>query len=679
MSDHSRAEVLVVDDDRLMRTFVSDALDVRGFAVMVATNGKEAVELLKTRDVDVVVCDMVMPELDGLGVLEWVQANSSSTEVVMLTGHADMETALSCLRRGAFDLVRKEKEMPQLVPTVERAVERRHLREARSLQSASHLIFTTEERQDLPERIVEVATKVMDADDASLMLPDVNGQLYVAFSNILPSQVQNATRVNLGERIAGRAAADRAPLLLHGPLDEDLRFPEIDDVARDIFTSIVYPLFSGDELLGVLNLNRVGDGHRPFRDHDIERAALLASQIVLALENQRLIRRVTATDKFTAVGQLSTAIAHEINNPITFVLSSVEFVLEQLRPLLDQGKRITPDDCFRALGGPDGAAEMCEALADAREGATRIRDVVRDLRNMVRANPSDREPFDLNGSIHAALRIAAAELRPVARTSLELGPDLVVIGCRGTMSQVFVNLFMNAAYALKDAPRGFGEMSIRSRREGTSAVVEVVDNGPGIPPEQLARIFEPFFTTKPVGVGTGLGLPMCREIIEWHGGEMRVHSSLDDGTVFTLSLPAIGIDGFSDARPSLPRTAAERSAHRVLVVDDEEAIGRAFTRLLPECEVVAVTSGASALEILATDREFVAILCDVVMPEMSGIELHAELEKLDPSLAARMVFITGSVGYADVRDFAETKGTPVLEKPVNMDNVRVLLDQRAGN
>ena len=209
-------DVLVVDDDRLFLEMVGDILRDTGHSVEQASSGQEACQKIDSHDYDAVVCDLIMPEIDGLGVLAHVREKSPDTEVIILTGKADLDSAISCLRLGAIDIVRKEQEMPELVLAVDRAIERRRLRIVSALHEVSNLIFASEDRVDLPERIVNVATQVMDADDASLMLVDVNNELYLAYSNGLPKHMQLSQRTLLGEGISGRIAKQREPVIIQG-------------------------------------------------------------------------------------------------------------------------------------------------------------------------------------------------------------------------------------------------------------------------------------------------------------------------------------------------------------------------------------------------------------------------------------------------------------------------------
>jgi CheY-like chemotaxis protein len=213
-------------------------------------------------------------------------------------------------------------------------------------------------------------------------------------------------------------------------------------------------------------------------------------------------------------------------------------------------------------------------------------------------------------------------------------------------------------------------------------VAEVADNGPGIAGDLLGRIFDPFFTTKPVGVGTGLGLPICRGIVQTHGGEITVDSKLGAGAVFTLTFPA------SKLSPIMPRksdrlpaeTGAIHARGRVLVVDDETVVAHTLKVLLQgEHDLVVAQSGAEALELLQIDSEtsppYDAILCDLMMPGMTGMELFEVLRREHPALAGRVVFMTGGVSMMRVSEFLESVPNAKFEKPFDIAELRRCLQR----
>lgn len=529
-SKSAGASILVADDESEARDYFRDALTRAGHSVTTTENGATAIEELRRADYDVIISDVNMPEVDGLGLLAAVKERSADTEVIMATGFGTMDTAIKALRLGAFDFIVKPLERCTLLAAVERAIEHRALHSTAALFQASQVIFANRDPQRLPEVIVETAMKVMGADDVSLMLLDADDKLYIACSHGLAPEIRSQVRIAVGERVAGRVAASRRPLLLPGRLAEHALTADLTPL-QDVGSSIIHPLVAGERLVGVLNLSRARN-RRPFGSRDFERAAVIASQILLALENVQLIRRLVGADRLVALGQLAAGVAHEIRNPLSCVVANHAHLADRIEQL---GAR---------------SDELREVLADLDHATARILDIVRDLATLGRSDETTPPiRFDVKDALSSALRICAARLRDRATVELDLASGLCVVGNPGRLSQVFVNLLLNAADAFADK-LGKHEIAVSARLQGERVIVAVADNGSGIAPEHLGRIFEPFFTTKRPGAGTGLGLPISRDIVARHGGEMRVESTLGVGTTFSILLPAAaaGSEATSDDR-----------------------------------------------------------------------------------------------------------------------------------
>jgi len=255
-----------------------------------------------------------------------------------------------------------------------------------------------------------------------------------------------------------------------------------------------------------------------------------------------------ASERLASIGQLAASVAHEINNPVSFVLASHRFLQKRIKTLggLAAVMANEPPDspvvqAWTRLHGDRLLTDMVQATDDLAEGAERIRDIVFDLRGLGHTEEA-QIPVDLNDAIRSALRVAATEIRDHASLVTELGPDVSIVGSSGRLSQVFLNLLVNAAQAVSERPGGRGAIIVATRRQGREVIAEVSNNGPPIRAEHLARIFEPFFTTKNPGLGTGLGLSISREIVRRHRGEIRVESSAERGTRFTVVLPVAAPD-----------------------------------------------------------------------------------------------------------------------------------------
>jgi PAS domain S-box-containing protein len=372
-------------------------------------------------------------------------------------------------------------------------------------------------------------------------------------------------------------------------------------------------------------------------------------------ERKRLEAQLVLADRMASVGTLAAGVAHEINNPLAFILANLEFALGELR-------RLAPD------------AEVGRALSEARDGALRVREIVRDLKAFSRADAEAQETVDLRRVLQSALGLAQNEIRHRARLEVDVGDVPPVRGSEHRLGQVLLNLLINAAQAIPEGRASDNAVSvaIATAADGRASI-EITDTGSGIAPEVLPRIFDPFFTTKPVGVGTGLGLSICHGIVSGLGGEIQVESTPGKGSTFRVLLAA--------ASPERRPLGAERSAAgapgrrgRILVVDDEPLVGRAVSRILAQHEVVTRTSARAALADVASGAGgFDLVLCDLMMPEMTGMELHARLREIAPALADRTVFLTGGAFTAGAREFLGRVPNERVEKPFEPEALRAVV------
>jgi len=421
-------------------------------------------------------------------------------------------------------------------------------------------------------------------------------------------------------------------------------------------------------------------------------------------ESRRMEERLRLSDRMAGVGTLADGVAHEINNPLTYVIGNLQFVLERLEPLLEGAEGETvPVTTLESLA---------EALRDASEGAGRMRHIVRDLKTFSRGDEETTRALDVRPVLESALSVCFNEVRHRARVRRELGEVARVVANEARLGQVFLNLLVNAAQAIPDGQVEQNEMALRTfADEKGRVVVEVADTGCGIAPEHLERLFDPFFTTKPVGVGTGLGLSICHGIVSALGGDIQVESQLGKGTRVRVVLPAEAPQGEvlpanapqGEVLPAnapqgevLPAVAQQvkvlparevasvpppsRQA-RLLVVDDEPLVARGVKRLLEgECSAESTSSAREALERLSKGERFDLLLCDVMMPEMSGEAFFHQLGQVAPDQCERVVFITGGAFTTEARAFLERlpPGRCVF-KPLAAEVLRALVrEQLAG-
>jgi len=281
----------------------------------------------------------------------------------------------------------------------------------------------------------------------------------------------------------------------------------------------------------------------------------------------------------------------------------------------------------------------------------------------------------------ASINLAWNEIRHRARLVKEYGDVPPVLANEARLGQVFLNILVNAAQALEVGDAAQNVIRVRATTEGEGqVVVQVSDTGPGISPEILDRIFDPFFTTKPVGLGTGLGLWICQGIVTSLGGQITAESRPGEGATFRVVLPsATSVEQVATPEATARSVAPDPRRLELLVVDDEIAIGRTLAiALADEFEVATATSGRAALAVLAGEQRFDVVLCDLMMPDVSGMDVHERVAWERPELAQRFVFVTGGAFTERARKFVDEVGLPVIEKPFDLTKLPALLRERAA-
>ncbi len=389
-------------------------------------------------------------------------------------------------------------------------------------------------------------------------------------------------------------------------------------------------------------------------------------------ERNKLQSQLMVSDRMASIGTLAAGVAHEINNPLAAVVANLDFIAESLGESAPHG----PDQVTPAHGPDWLRNEIRAPLADAQEAARRMRFLVRDLKVFSRASgDAPTGPVDVEALMDASLRMADNEIRHRARVVRHYGGVPSVQARAERLGQVFLNLLVNAAQALPDGHAEHNSIRVSTRYQGERVIIEVADTGPGIPPAILGRVFDAFFTTKEVGSGTGLGLAISYRIVADLGGELSVDSEVGRGTTFRVSLPLGDTPGpAAGLPPSGPEVVKLRG--RLLLVDDEPFILRVVNLVLgKDHEVVTRESAVEALALIAAGERFDLILCDLMMPQMTGEALHGELVRLAPEQAERMIFLTGGAFTPASQQFLADSSIEYIEKPFESADLRAVVQR----
>jgi PAS domain S-box-containing protein len=367
-------------------------------------------------------------------------------------------------------------------------------------------------------------------------------------------------------------------------------------------------------------------------------------------ERQQMEQKAQLASRLASVGELAAGIAHEINNPLTSVIGYAQ--------LLSAEESIP--------------ADMKKDLKAIIDGANRVAGIVKRLLTFARQTKPQQTLVNVADLITATLELRAYHLRNNnIKVTTQFDPKLPIITAdAGQLQQVFLNIIVNAETEVKRS-RGKGKLLIKTEKIGKRIRVSFEDNGPGIDKENLKKIFDPFFTTKEVGEGTGLGLSICYGIIAEHNGRIWAESEPGKGATFIVELPIVTKSSqVKQAKPPEEKTQKVAKA-KILAVDDEPMILQLVSRILAEegYQVETADSAASALKMIDTGR-YSLILLDIKMPDMDGIQLYKRLQKMAPSLAKRVMFITGDVMGPETEAFLSWTKAPYATKPFDAEQLK---------
>ena len=671
--------ILIVDDEVDIINFLVVALTSQGYQTVGLTSGAEALESLRTQSFDVLLTDLMMPQMDGITLVEKSLNIDPHLVCIMMTGHGTIQTAVDAMKVGSFDYVLKPFHLETLVPLIARAInfrrlrmENLQLRETVAIYELAQTIALTLDPQTIVNKLADSVLKQTDADEVSVLLPvnDGTGDLYVAAVRGENRERLLGERVPVEQTVSGWVARQREPLVLEGEIN-DQRFRALWP-HPEIRSSVSIPLLVANKVVGTLNVNALSRP-RPFTPAQVKVLTIVASTAAAALESASLYAQMRQSQKMDAIGQLAGGVAHDFNNLLTAINGYSILALQ----------RTNPDD------------RICGYLEEIRKAGERASNLTRQLLAFGRKQMLKPVALNLNDVVSDMNKMLRPLIGEDIRFTAKIDPELkLACADRGQIEQVLVNLLVNGRDAM---PHG-GSLTIETANfeidsefasrhlglpPGSYVMLAVSDTGCGMDEKTKARIFEPFFTTKEVGKGTGLGLSTVYGIVKQSGGSISVYSEPGAGTVFKVYFPQLH-EALEAPRETVVSSVVPRGSETILLVEDEDMV-RGLARQILEDAGYNVLDARGGDEAIRLSRErsgpIDLLLTDVVMPETSGKEIAQRLTEMRPT--TRVLYMSGYTEDAIVRHGVLDSSVEFIQKPFTpvalARKVREVLDVKRGN
>jgi two-component system cell cycle sensor histidine kinase/response regulator CckA len=637
---HFAKTILVVEDERVVARDIQRSLVDLGYKVpSTASSADQAIRLASERCPDLVLMDIrIKGERDGIETAT-ILRQRFDVPIVYLTAYADEATVERAKLTQPFGYLMKPVKTYELRSAIEIA------------------LFKHEMDKKLRDRERWLATTMRSIGDA-IISTDAAGRINYMnpVAEALTGWSADQALGRMSEEVLRLARDDRGRTPMASPLQVVL------DEGRPLNVDGILVRAAGQDRF-------ISDSATPiFGDGGSVLGAVMVFRDVS--EQRRLQRQLEQADRLASVGMMAAGVAHEVNNPLTFILSNITFALEEVRRHMGQP------------GTPENRSWLKEvegALADAQEGTNRIAKIVTDLKAFTRPAAESAETADLNEVLGWSLDVAGHEIEALGRVVRRFGDVPPVAASAARLGQVFVNLIINAAHALNPERRETNEISLTSHTDAQGrAVAEIRDNGCGMTPEVIEKAFDAFFTTKPVGQGTGLGLSVSRGIVQSFGGTITFESGPGRGTLARVVIPASASKSPTTASEEPPVELVVPSSllrGYLLVVHDEPLVRSSLRRVLGGQHAIASPkSFPEALALITGGMRFDVIVCDLSAGQ-AGRRLYEEVQRRDPRQAERMVFLTGCSSTPETAAFLASIPNRRIGQPADVKELRDLVNE----
>jgi PAS domain S-box-containing protein len=576
LAEENTSRILVIDDEESIREMLAQALEIGGFQVETAIDGKEGLEKFSVdKAFDVILTDLMMPKVNGMQVLEEVKKLDPTVELIMLTGFGGNESAIEAMKKGAYDYLQKPTNVEELFITVQKAIERRRLSEENRQYQRNLERIVKERTRELSETKNFLQSILDSSLDYSIIATGLNGVI---------------TLFNKGsERLTGFSSRDtEAKMTIYDfvpGLEEKLKKSGKDGLKPERGTpretECTVKRADGDMVTVSMSIATLTNQQKAivgmlFISKDITEQKALEIEVKKYTENLEQIveertqelenrneelentlhelsdtqQQLLQSEKLASIGQLAAGVAHEINNPIGFVHSNLhsmkkfngrlQHLLKEIQTSIQEGSisKAHFSKLWEAAKIEKLLPEVDTMINESLDGTQRVRTIVSDLKNFSNIDRAQIQDADLEAGLESTLNIVWNEIKYNTEVEKHYGKIPPVTCNSQQINQVFLNLLVNASHAIKEP---HGKIIITTEKlDKEKVAITIQDNGTGIPENIQKKIFDPFFTTKPIGEGTGLGLSISYRIIKDHGGEIEVFSKEGEGTTFRIILPIKG-------------------------------------------------------------------------------------------------------------------------------------------
>lgn len=691
--------VLTIDDEQAVRDTICAYLEDYNYTVLAAENGQHGLDILKEYKVDLILVDLRMPELDGLGVLSYTQKEMNETPVIVISGTGEIGDVVKALRLGAWDyLLKPIVDMTILLHAVEKCLERAQLLKINRQNQSNLEDQVNQKTRELTEinsrlkRVVESTKKLLGCgkldESADLLLQEFASHMEATGGSIYAVNVDGLERLATldGEHASDvisfplepgsvfhRVMESNAPLFLHDIKEDNSIVSSGWNKYKDN-SLLVFPIFGAKkEVIAIVSLHSKKQPPFDLQDHDIGNILATYAGEVLQVANvssalQSSEDRLRQAHKMEAIGTLAGGIAHDFNNILAAIIgyTDLSLISENCDPTIRRN------------------------LEQVKKASDRAKDLVAQILAFSRTEDFKEEVIDIAPVLKEALKL----LRATIPSSITIKSDIPVgLGKVATdptkIYQVLMNLCTNAAHAMdngegilavgfdrvssKDLPKG-----VQKNRSKEWVVLSVADTGSGISKENRERIFDPYFTTKEKGEGTGLGLAMVHAIVRSSGGVIDVSSQPGFGSTFHIYLPSFGSEVL--ITDDIPLTSMKGGDERILFVDDELMLAEMAGEMLEKLGYTVEVSADSrvALENFSLNSDqYDMLITDQTMPYLSGMELAKEALSIKPNIP--VILYSGYSATINAKALEEIGIRTFLMKPLSMNSlaeaVRSALDE----